>query len=176
MKVCTKCKTEKPITNFSFLITGKNGLHSQCKECKSLYTRNKYKEKYKFDIGFKARKKERQSKYYKENKDKIRKNIVRWNSDPKNRERKLLRQKLWVGNNIDHIREQAKGYYYKDEKRKVKQRVKKKKEIDDLSDQYILVIIRKKTGLLTNQIPNLGYAMESERELLKLKRAIKNGK
>ena len=45
MKRCTKCKIEYPATTEYFYkqIGGKYGLHSQCKKCRKLYERKRYK-------------------------------------------------------------------------------------------------------------------------------------
>lgn len=39
MKICTKCKTKKPLTEFSKMKSGKDGLASQCKSCAIEYQR-----------------------------------------------------------------------------------------------------------------------------------------
>lgn len=44
MKICTKCKNEKPESEFFFKSKSKNILHSQCKECKREIDRKSYRE------------------------------------------------------------------------------------------------------------------------------------
>lgn len=44
MKICTKCKLEKPETEFFFKSKAKNILHSHCKECKREMDRLAYQE------------------------------------------------------------------------------------------------------------------------------------
>jgi hypothetical protein len=38
-KVCKKCRQEKPFSEFHILLTGRNGLHPECKECKNARNR-----------------------------------------------------------------------------------------------------------------------------------------
>ncbi len=75
-KQCTKCKIEKDFTEFNKNKRTKDGLHSQCKQCKKEY-RDKNRDnisEYKKDWANKNKdhKAEYQKKYREENKDKIR--------------------------------------------------------------------------------------------------------
>ena len=45
MRVCTACKVEKPLDNFSRLYRGKLGYRSQCKACDKAYRENNQKHK-----------------------------------------------------------------------------------------------------------------------------------
>jgi hypothetical protein len=44
MKVCTKCKVEKPLTDFRVRKNRKSGYRSDCKSCEYQYSRNNRKE------------------------------------------------------------------------------------------------------------------------------------
>lgn len=44
-KICTKCGKEKPLSDFNWRDKNKGTLRSECKECHTLYMRQKYKEK-----------------------------------------------------------------------------------------------------------------------------------
>lgn len=48
-KVCTTCKTEKPILgNFTKNVARKDGLHHSCRDCQSNYTKQHYKNNKKY--------------------------------------------------------------------------------------------------------------------------------
>ena len=42
MKICTRCKQNKSLSNFSFKVKSKGTLHSHCKNCSRLYIRSHY--------------------------------------------------------------------------------------------------------------------------------------
>jgi len=44
-KICTKCKTEKPLSEFGKDNTRKSGRTSHCKQCKAAYERNRGKKR-----------------------------------------------------------------------------------------------------------------------------------
>jgi hypothetical protein len=43
MKICSNCKIEKPLSDFHNAINGKFGKHHYCKDCFSVYRKQKYK-------------------------------------------------------------------------------------------------------------------------------------
>lgn len=43
MKICTKCKLEKPLSSFGKLKKTKDGLNTNCKDCKQTYFKEHYK-------------------------------------------------------------------------------------------------------------------------------------
>lgn len=43
MKICTRCKIEKPLVEFNFKNTAKGYRHSKCKDCESIVNRNRWK-------------------------------------------------------------------------------------------------------------------------------------
>ena len=91
-KTCSKCKIEKPLSDFSKAKTGKNELRGDCKECCALY-----REQNKDQI------KEQRSHYYEQNKDKMKE-----------------RHSLYYEQNKDKMKEQ-KALYYQQNKDKVKE-------------------------------------------------------
>jgi len=64
MKVCTRCKVEKPLTEFWRDKAKKDGLYSHCKSCGAVY----YAERYQAN---KERIAEQNKKYKKDNKERI---------------------------------------------------------------------------------------------------------
>lgn len=44
-KICTKCGKEKPLSDFNWRDKNKGTLRSECKECHTLYMKQKYQEK-----------------------------------------------------------------------------------------------------------------------------------
>jgi len=81
MKECTKCKKSKPFTDFSKDKQKKTGYSSQCKQCRSLYEKEYYKnnkEKVntrnnKYNETYKKRKQELDAKRRKEKREEINK-------------------------------------------------------------------------------------------------------
>lgn len=45
MKTCSKCRAEKPETEFSARSSSKDGLHGRCKECRSAYFKKRRQDK-----------------------------------------------------------------------------------------------------------------------------------
>ena len=82
MKVCSKCKIEKNISDFTFR-NDTNKYRNQCKECVKLSKRNYYKrtkkQKLKYQAEYaknhKKEKKEYDEKYYELNKKEIKKRV-----------------------------------------------------------------------------------------------------
>lgn len=108
-KLCTKCKQEKEISNFSKQKEGKNGLRSQCKQCikdyKKIYDANYY-------LSNKQKICEYKRKYNKENAKKIsiknKKRRIKYNEYFKEKDKKaylkhrnkiLFRKKEYSKNN-----------------------------------------------------------------------------
>lgn len=97
MKICTKCKIQKDLSEFHSDKQKKDGLCSQCAECKKSHAK-KYRVQHIDMVRFKDRE-HRHSKYIK-NKKRENENAVRWQK-----------------NNIDKVRKSALSSYYKNEKR-----------------------------------------------------------
>ena len=85
-KICSKCKKEKHIIDFSKDSSKSDGLYSSCKDCKRIKDMNyrdnnrdkyrKYQKKWQKNNPEKTR--EYQKRYYKKNKDKRIKNSTNW--------------------------------------------------------------------------------------------------
>lgn len=78
MKNCSKCKQEKPLTDFYINKSYKDGYGSQCKQCTVDYAKKRYqddKEQWKYKVIQRAkqdgRRSEYMSKYFKKNKKQI---------------------------------------------------------------------------------------------------------
>ena len=73
VKVCTKCKIEKEVTEFNKLKRNKNGLRSKCKSCEKEYSeanKERIKERQKeYQQTNKERMKEYKKEYYQTNKE-----------------------------------------------------------------------------------------------------------
>ena len=94
MKVCTKCKIEKELSEFGKRKDSKDGLLSRCKPCfKEYYQENKGKIKEKF------------KKYYQENKEKSKKYYQ------EKREYYKEKSKEYYKENKGKIKEKSKKYY-----------------------------------------------------------------
>ena len=109
MKVCSRCKQEKPFEGFSKERARKDGLRSQCKDCvkqyreqnkESIKERNKqYYEQNKESIS------EYQKQYYEQNKESIRER------NKQHREQNKESIKQYYEQNKERIQEQKKQYY-----------------------------------------------------------------
>lgn len=109
MKVCTKCKVEKPKSEFSVQSSSSTGVRSACKECikissKKYYLDNKEKILYKYKI------------YKEENKDKFKE--VSRKRYLKNKEEVSEKGKIYRLNNSEKVKE-AKHLYYLNNKEKI---------------------------------------------------------
>lgn len=100
MKTCSKCKVNKPLTDFSFHRRYKDGYQHSCKICVNNYHK----------------------KYYAENKDKINGQSKKYHAE--NKDKRNEQKKEYRAGNKDKIKEQWKKYYAGN-KDKVKERSKK---------------------------------------------------
>ncbi len=100
-KICSKCKEKKSITEFFKNKKMKDGLFSECKECRSKYAkdyrkknRNRIK-KYKREYYKKNKEyiKEKSRKYRKNNPEKVKKAVKRWEKN--NPEKKRKNNERW---------------------------------------------------------------------------------
>ena len=96
-KVCTKCKTLKPLTEFNKKKESKDGLRSDCKVCHK-ETQKKYRENNPEKV------KERNKKYYENNPEKERERSKKYRED--NPEK----IKEWRENNPEKVKEIQKKY------------------------------------------------------------------
>ncbi|MGB3724306.1 MAG: hypothetical protein WA981_00930 [Glaciecola sp.] len=125
MKTCTRCNITKQLDDFHNCKSKKSGKFSQCKECRNDHNRRKANE-----IGHDVlyaralannpdKYKTNQKKYYKENKDKVVKNVAEWrkrNPDARKKEylkakdKKIAYAKEWAENNPEKRRAIASAY------------------------------------------------------------------
>jgi len=131
MKICTKCKEEKELINFSKRKDSKDGYKNQCKICfgiikKKYYENNlekilKYGKQYRNDNSDKLKEKD-----LIRNKNEYRKSYQKENGKNywiKNKELLSIRNKKYREDNIEQIKEQAKIYYNNNKNGIIKQYV-----------------------------------------------------
>jgi hypothetical protein len=100
-KICSNCKIEKPLSNFTDAPKRAGGKHSICKSCKREYDkeyRNKNKEKI-------AR---YHSEYWNKNKETITKRFLCWYKQ--NTEKVKATSKKWLFKNIDRVEKYQKEW------------------------------------------------------------------
>lgn len=103
VKQCSKCKMTKPESGFHKKVTSKNGLHSNCKEC-----RKKYYEENKEKI------KAKQKTWHNENKERLNaKTRQRYNNSEQYRQRKQDNHRKWRENNSDKVKARNEEYQKK---------------------------------------------------------------
>lgn len=141
IKICSKCKTEKPIDHFAKSNTSKDGFQHCCKQCNKLYrdTHKKELSEY-FKIHYienREDKLEYQIGYYTEHSEKVKNNSREWYKN--NKEKALKRGKKYTNDNIINSR-QYKSKYKKTDNGKLnnnifsqKRRSRKKNLINDLT-------------------------------------------
>lgn len=176
-KVCSKCKDEKPISEFHKKNSNKDGFCGTCKKCICLHKKEYYKDnkdrlfdyckkRYneKKDQIIKQRKKyallnsnkikDYKSNYYLKNKKTMSKNAKE--NYYKNRDERLNYAKIYKSKNL--------------EKYTISKKNINKKERDSLTDSYVRRVICPKDVKLRNKIPS--ELVHAERERIKLKRLI----
>ncbi len=173
MKVCYKCKVEKDVALFGKNRTRRNGLASECRDCKK-----KANSKYRADNKDKI--KEYQLKHYKNNKDKI----AEYNKNNKdkiadyraNNRNKIKEHKAkYRANNKDKIKYADKKYRLENlEKHRERCKEWAKRSSAGLSYGYIIQTIKQKTCLKPNDIPN--SLIEAKRMQIMIHRKIKEMK
>ncbi len=113
MKICSKCKVEKELTEFSKQKRGKYGVKSDCKDCEKLYrTANKeriseYMKKWHQDNyqNNKEQNAEYKKQWYQSNKDQVAKQGKLYRQDNKKQ------RKVYLEDNKERLAEKAKLYY-----------------------------------------------------------------
>ena len=93
-KICTKCLVSKSLDSFTLRSNG--NYTSQCRKCRSDYSTQKFKERYKNDPKVREKRKKQVYSYRSKNKDKVRE----WSSK-------------WSKNNRDKINKHSREYYTK---------------------------------------------------------------
>lgn len=129
MKICTKCKKEKSLDNFSKNKNNKDGFQVYCKECFNknnlIYHKNNKEKKKKYAKQYALKNKEKSQKYYQDHKLQILKRQTTYNLKNKenksqydkiynsleeNKIRKYKLAKKWREENKEHIRERNRKY------------------------------------------------------------------
>lgn len=122
MKVCSKCKVEKPFDKFCKHRISKDGLYPSCKDCNK-----KYREQNKESIKkYRVDNKESIKKYYQENKEILKEYFKNWLTRNKydkkkydkkyyqeNKEKKDKTNKIYRENNREKISKRRNQYYQK---------------------------------------------------------------
>ena len=117
-KTCSKCKIEKPLSEFSKNKSKKDGLQDRCKECCAFYEQqNKDKRREYFSLYHQQNKdkiKEQQALYYQQNKDERKEYQTLYNKQ--NKEQIKEQKDLYREQNKHKIKE-----YYQQNKDKIKE-------------------------------------------------------
>lgn len=101
IKICTKCKIEKPFDEFGKDKKAKDGLKYQCKSCEREYRKQHYQANKKYY-------KESNKKYYQTNKEIIKESYKEYRQDNKERIKKYCKEYYQV--NKEKIKERTKEY------------------------------------------------------------------
>jgi len=116
LKICSKCKIEKSITEFGKLKSAKDGLKYSCKECRKIeYLKNKesilLKNKIKYELN-KEKILNKSKEYYNQNKQKIadRNKIYYEANKEKIRESSRITKSIYYQNHKDEISKRHKEY------------------------------------------------------------------
>lgn len=103
MKVCTRCKAEKPLSEFHNCASKPGGKFSSCKQCRNAYNKAKAAEVGHAELYRRAvdrdpeSYKQRRADYYKANREKIKSRTRAWSEA--NRERKIENRKRHYSEN-----------------------------------------------------------------------------
>lgn len=91
LKYCSKCKVEKPLSEFHRNINSNDGFHSHCKECKSLRRKNDYQNNRENEIQYALEyqkenpevKRKSDRTYYQNHSEEIKNRVKLYNKTPK---------------------------------------------------------------------------------------------
>jgi hypothetical protein len=174
-KVCTKCKIEKPLSEFSKNKRNKSGYEGRCKKCITEYQlayREKFKEKLKeknkiyrdknkeknkpyhkaYRENNREKLREKSKDYYHNNKEKLKENNKSYyeaNKDAINNQKKVYRQE-----NIEKFKEIDKRYYYTN-----KEKIRRRRKVYRETNKEVLDIKNKEW-----REANKDYIREYQRE------------
>ena len=118
LKTCTKCKEEKPRSEFHKNKSNKDGLQNQCKGCVRQDKKQYYKENAEKIL-------QQQRQYQKENAEKIKQRDRRYYRE--NAEKILQQQKQYQKENAEKIKQRVRRYY-RENAEKIKQRDKQNRK------------------------------------------------
>lgn len=122
MKVCTKCKIQKPLSDFHNCASKPGGKFSACKQCRNAYNKAKAEETgysvlYKRALSKDPEAyKKRQAGYYASNCEKIKAKALAWSAS--NPERKKESRKLHYEKNKQHYLKNAASWSAKNKQRR----------------------------------------------------------
>jgi hypothetical protein len=125
MKVCTKCKIKKKLTEFSKSKSSKDGVRSDCKFCRKKWREENKQRIKKYYKENKELIKKRHKKYYEENKERINAQHKKWREE--NKEIIKQRKKKHYENNKKNINQKQQNYY-QENKERIKELSKKWRE------------------------------------------------
>lgn len=124
MKVCTKCKMQKPLSDFHNCASKPGGKFSACKQCRNAYNKAKaeeigYSVLYKRALGKDPEAyKKRQADYYASNRELVKKRSREWNKI--NKDRKALSGRAHYEKNKESYIENAKAWSAKNKDKRLR--------------------------------------------------------
>jgi hypothetical protein len=169
LKKCSKCKEEKKIVEFSKDKTRKDGYYHQCKSCRKEWRLNNKEKQKKYYDNNKERIKERDKKYYKENKEII--SIQKKQYKQKNKENITEQRKQYRKENKEYINKYGKQYYEKNKGKIKKWHEENKEKRNEYARKYnkqrkqtdSLFKLRNNIGsLICHSMKNKGYTKRSK--------------
>ena len=155
MKQCTKCKVEKPLTDFRTRKDRKSGYRSDCKSCQYKYSKKHLKEYYQAN---KEKVKERSKEYYQANKERV-KEYYQANKERIN-ERKKETDKKYYQANKKRLNKRNKEYN-KANKEKINQYKKEYKKNRIKTDHLFKMICNLRTRTWA-AFKNKGYSKNTK--------------
>jgi len=158
MKTCSKCKIEKPLTEFHKKKAGKYGVRAVCKLCaKAYYKANKDKLKA-YSKAYQEANKDKVRVWYEANKDKIKERKKAY--DKAYREANKDKIKAYREANKDKIKEQIKAYH---EANKQKIRLYQKEwTIKKKKEDPLFKLQKNIRSLILDKIKKKGYTKKSK--------------
>lgn len=161
-KVCSKCKEEKELCDFSKLTSSKDGYKHECKLC----VKNYYKENKEYIL-------DRNKKWKKNNENKIKISLKEYYK--KNKQKLLNYHKEYYEENKPSIMEKMKTYYLDNLEKKQEYIKNYRKDNKDKINERLRNYrkIKRKEDILYKLSQNLSHRL---RQLLKTKTIIKNKK
>jgi len=167
MKICSKCKAEKPLTEFSKHKSAKDGLCSTCKSCARLISSNWYyqnkekalKSRAEYRVNNAQKKKDQDKAWRENNKQRCIDNAKRWAS--LNAEKSKAIKRAYSDRNLETVRLRARLWA---ENNPEKARINHKKWRDSNKDK-----IRERSATWASENKDARYASCSRRRALKNK-------
>ena len=126
MKKCNKCNIEKELTEFHKNKASKDGLHTQCKSCRSEREKEHYQQNKEQRRKYREQNKERSKEWREQNKERIKEwyqqnkeHLKEYNKEyyQQNKEHKNEQSKKWQEQNKELLKERRKEYYQQNKER-----------------------------------------------------------